>query len=250
VDEVMRHAITKMSHLHFPSSAESAERIRRMGEEPWRIHIVGDPHIDRIVSREYAPAAEVRTRYGIRNDERFVLVLFHPETLGDYRTSGRSMRAIMEEVERQGLRTLVIYPCSDQGYEGIVAVIEEFRSRPKITAYQNIEAQDFWGLQAEASALIGNSSAGLIEAPYFDLPVVNIGRRQEGRQRWINVLDAPAEPAALGRALDRALDPGFRAGLRGRSDRPFGEGRTCRSILEVLKSVPLDDRLFDKRMTY
>jgi UDP-N-acetylglucosamine 2-epimerase (non-hydrolysing)/GDP/UDP-N,N'-diacetylbacillosamine 2-epimerase (hydrolysing) len=250
VDEVMRHAITKMSHLHFPSNEESAARIRRMGEEDWRIHAVGDPHIDRIVSGEYTPAAEVRSRYEIGSDERFVLVLFHPETLGDWRASGQSMRAIMAEVARVGLRALVVYPCSDQGYEGIVEVIEEYRSRPKITAYQNIEAQDFWGLQAEASALVGNSSAGLIEAPYFDLPVVNVGRRQEGRQRWLNVVDAPAEGAALRRALDQALGAQFRKSLRGRTDRPFGEGSACRSIFEVLKSVPLGDRLFNKRMTY
>jgi UDP-hydrolysing UDP-N-acetyl-D-glucosamine 2-epimerase len=250
VDEVMRHAITKMSHLHFPSNAQSAERIRRMGEEDWRIHVVGDPHIDRIVSRDYSAAAEVRERYGIDKSERFVLVLFHPETLGDWRTSGQAMRTILEEVTRVGLRTLVVYPCSDQGYEGIVEVIEQYRSHPRVTAYQNIEAPDFWGLQAEASALVGNSSAGLIEAPYFDLPVLNVGRRQDGRQRWINVIDAPAEGAALRRALGEALGGQFRASLRGRTDRPFGEGRACRSIFEILKSVPLGDRLFNKRMTY
>jgi len=250
VDEVMRHAITKMAHIHFPCNAEAAQRIRRMGEEDWRIHLVGDPHIDRIVSGEYTAAAEVRKRYAIGADERFLLVLFHPETLGDYRTSGPSMRAILQEVTALGLRALVVYPCSDQGYQGIVDVIEEHRSHPKVAVHRNIEAPDFWGLQAEASAMVGNSSAGLIEAPYFHLPVVNVGRRQEGRLRWANVIDTPAEAKSLRAALARALEPSFRQSLKKAGERPFGEGKACASMLAVLKSVALGDKLFDKRMSY
>jgi GDP/UDP-N,N'-diacetylbacillosamine 2-epimerase (hydrolysing) len=160
------------------------------------------------------------------------------------------MRAILQEVTALGLRALVVYPCSDQGYQGIVDVIEEHRSHPKVAVHRNIEAPDFWGLQAEASAIVGNSSAGLIEAPYFLLPTVNVGRRQEGRLRWANVIDTPAEAKSLRGALAKGLDPAFRQGLKNAGERPFGEGKACVSMLAVLKSVALGDKLFNKRMSY
>ncbi|HKQ29798.1 MAG TPA: UDP-N-acetylglucosamine 2-epimerase [Burkholderiales bacterium] len=250
VDEAMRHAITKLSHIHFPATEESAQRIRAMGEEPWRVHVVGDPHVDRIVSREFTPSAEVRKRYGIAPDEGFLLVLFHPETLGDPEMSGSKMRTLMDTVIALCLRTLVVYPCSDHGYKGIVDVIESL-DVPRVSVHKNIEAVDFWGLQAEATALIGNSSAGLIEAPYAHLPVVNVGSRQEGRARWRNVIDARIEPVDLTRALQKVIDPAFRASLvTDKSPRPFGDGDACRKMLQVLKTVAIDDRLINKRITY
>jgi UDP-N-acetylglucosamine 2-epimerase (non-hydrolysing)/GDP/UDP-N,N'-diacetylbacillosamine 2-epimerase (hydrolysing) len=250
VDEAIRHAITKMAHLHFPASEESAERIRRMGEEPWRIQVVGDPHIDGIVSGRYTPGPEVRRKYRIDAQEPFLLVLFHPETLADAAISRDSMISIMRTVATRRMRTLVVYPCSDHGYEGIVEAIEAHSGAHWISIHRNIEAVDFWGLQSVAAALIGNSSAGLIEAPYFNLPAVNVGRRQEGRLRWANVIDTSAEPAALEASLAKALSPQFRESLRDGPPKPFGKGDACCRMLEILKSVPLDTRLMNKRMTF
>lgn len=250
VDEAIRHAITKMAHLHFPASHDSAERIRRLGEEAWRIHVVGDPHIDGIVSGRYTPGPEVRRKYAIAPEEPFVLVLFHPETLADPAVSRESMTSIMRPVLGRRLRTLVIYPCSDHGYQGIVEVIEAYADAPGVSVHRNIEAMDFWGLQSEAAALIGNSSAGLIEAPYFNLPVVNVGLRQEGRLRWVNVIDTPADAHALEASVAKALNPAFRDSLRAGPAKPFGQGDACRRMLEVVKTVPLDSRLLNKRMTY
>jgi GDP/UDP-N,N'-diacetylbacillosamine 2-epimerase (hydrolysing) len=251
VDETMRHAITKLSHIHFPATDDSARRIAALGEEQWRIHVVGDPHVDRIVSGEYTPASVVRDRYRIGTNEKFALVLFHPETIGDPDASGSMMIAIMKAVVARQMRTLVVYPCSDHGYKGIVDAIESHAHTPGISIHKNIEAVDFWGLQAEATVFVGNSSAGLIEAPYFNLPVVCVGDRQRGRARWRNVIDSRPSESALTAALAQAVDPGFKASLvADKSARPFGTGQACHQMLEFLKNVELDERLMHKRMTY
>lgn len=251
VDEAMRHAITKLSHIHFAATEASARRIAGLGEEQWRIHVVGDPHVDRIVTGEYTPGPEVRRRYNIRPSEPFVLVLLHPETIGDPESSGPMMAEIMKTVVARCMRTLVVYPCSDHGYKGIVDVIEFYAQTPGVTVHKNIEAVDFWGLQAEATVFIGNSSAGLIEAPYFNLPVVNVGGRQQGRARWRNVIDVPATASALTDALTQAIDPTFKMSMvADTKQRPFGTGRACHKMLQILTNLDLDARLLHKRMTY
>lgn len=251
VDEAMRHAITKLSHIHFASTEDSARRIAGLGEEKWRIHVVGDPHVDRIVSGEYTPGPEVRSRYDIGPSEPFALVLLHPETIGDPEQSGPMMAEIMKTVVTRCKRTLVVYPCSDHGYKGIVDVIESHALTPGVTVHKNIQAVDFWGLQAEATVFIGNSSAGLIEAPYFNLPVVNVGNRQQGRARWRNVIDAPAIKPELAAALAQAMDPALKTSLAvDTSPRPFGAGQACHKMLQILKNIDLDARLMHKRMTY
>ncbi len=247
LDEPVRHAITKLAHIHFPSTELSAERIRRMGEEEWRIHVVGDTHIDQIILGDVTPEEELRRRYGL-SDEPFVLVLQHSDsTVADQ--SGAQMAETMAAVSDAGVRALLVYPCSDQGFEGIIGEIEKSANPPLVTVHKNIPAPDFVGLQKLAAALVGNSSAGLIEAPYFGLPAVNIGDRQIGRERAGNTLDVGYDRAAISRALDRAFDEGFRQNLGGLTP-PFGDGTAYKRIVEVLADVELGPALLDKRMTY
>jgi GDP/UDP-N,N'-diacetylbacillosamine 2-epimerase (hydrolysing) len=249
IDEMMRHAITKMSHIHFPSTEQSAERIRLLGEEPWRIHVIGDPHIDMIVQKRYTPGKEARKIHAIAAEEPFALVLVHPETL-DTEHSYQNMRTVLAEMAAREMRTLVIFPCSDHGHQGILDAIAERAGQPHFSFHKNIEAVHFWGLMSEAQVLIGNSSAGLIEAPYFNLPVINLGTRQTGRQRWINVLDCPFESSAFRTALEKAGSDAFRTHLANCKEKPFGDGTACKRIVHVLKTVPLDKHLKEKRMTY
>jgi GDP/UDP-N,N'-diacetylbacillosamine 2-epimerase (hydrolysing) len=248
VDELMRHAITKLSHIHFPATEDSAERIRKMGEDPWRIHVVGDPHIDFIVQRRFTPGSTVRDKYGI-GTEPFLIVLLHPET--DDIAGNRSLAdSVLDAAARSGLKTLVVYPCSDPGYQGILDAIAQFERRPGFTVFPNVEAVDFWGLLSEAAALIGNSSAGLIEAPYFDLPVVNVGRRQTGRIRSANVIDCTGTAGSVKSALEKALAPEFREELKANPDQKFGDGRAGEKIIRILKTVSLNSTLLNKRMAY
>lgn len=250
VDEMMRHAITKMSHLHFPSTQQSARRIEQMGEESWRIHTVGDPHIDMLINGEITPAVELRKKFELGSNEMFALVLVHPETLHP-ENSCKNMQAVLEVLRRKKIKSIIVYPCSDHGYQGILDAIAQYQDTPGFVIRKNIEAPDFWGLQSEASVFIGNSSAGLIEAPYFRLPVINIGLRQQGREHadnLINVVEVNAH--ALDSALEQALTNEFRLGLAQKPDLPFGAGNAADQIVDVLTTVTLDRHFFEKRISY
>ena len=173
LDGIQRHAITKLAHLHFTETERARRNILHLGEERWRVQRVGAPYLDFIFQKLYTPEQEVRAKFSLKKDEPFLLVLQHPET----RTPERS-RADMEEVlaavEATGLRAIVAYPCSDQGYEGVIETIEARRSNTQFSIHKNIPAEDFIGLQACATALVGNSSAAIYEAPYLYLPAVSV----------------------------------------------------------------------------
>jgi UDP-N-acetylglucosamine 2-epimerase (non-hydrolysing)/GDP/UDP-N,N'-diacetylbacillosamine 2-epimerase (hydrolysing) len=248
VDELMRHAVTKLAHLHFPSSDESGRRIVGLGEEPWRVHVVGDNHVDPIVAREYADAGAVEDQLDLAPGERPIVVLQHPETTRA-RDNYTDMRETLKAVIERDVRTVVVYPCSDQGYDDVVRAIEERRGAPKLSIHRNIEAPYFWGLLARAAALVGNSSAGLIETPYFRIPAVNLGERQKGRQCASNVVHAEFGRANVAAALNRALDPAF-SEIVAACEQPFGDGNAYRRIVDVLRSVETSPSLLDKRITY
>jgi GDP/UDP-N,N'-diacetylbacillosamine 2-epimerase (hydrolysing) len=249
LDEPVRHALTKLAHIHFPSTETSARRILAMGEEPWRVHAVGDTHVDQLLLGRVTPAGELRARYRLPDDEPFLLVLQHSDSTEPDR-SGAQMAETVAATLALGLRTLFVYPCSDQGFEGVIAEINSVREKSGVSVHQNIPAEDFVGLQAIAGCLIGNSSAGLIEAPYFGLPAVNVGNRQIGREHAENVLHVPYDHLQIRTAIERVLfDQRFRATCQAIKP-PFGDGTAFRKITNVLASVPLDARLLNKRMAY
>jgi GDP/UDP-N,N'-diacetylbacillosamine 2-epimerase (hydrolysing) len=249
LDEPVRHAITKLAHVHFPSTEKAAERILRMGEEPWRVHAVGDTHVDQILLGAVTPAEELRVRYALPTNEPFLLVLQHSDST-DPGGSRTQMAATVAATQALGLRTLYVYPCSDQGFEGIIDEIEKVRDRPKTSVHQNIPAADFVGLQKIAGCLVGNSSAGLIETPYFGLPAVNVGDRQIGREHAENVVHVRYDPPEIEKAIRGALyDARFRDVCR-KVRPPFGDGTAYKQIADALERTTIDARLLNKRITY
>jgi UDP-hydrolysing UDP-N-acetyl-D-glucosamine 2-epimerase len=248
IDEIQRHAVSKLAHVHFPETEAAAERLRRMGEDAWRIHVVGSTYVDRIAQRLYTDPAEARIRVGLHADEPFLLVVVHPETFRTPDENRELAEAVFDAVSGAGVRAVVTYPCSDPGYAG---VIEALRSRAEDTAFvvrRNIDNEDYLGLMAGAEALVGNSSAALVEAPYFALPAVNVGARQDGRERDPNVIDAAATQQSVTDAIERARDPRFRDSLS--TTGRLGDGNASSRIVEVLKELPLDERLRRKQLAY
>lgn len=249
VDEIMRHAITKLSHIHFPSTAASGQRVLQLGEESWRVHVVGDNHVDSIVAGDYTDAQTVRTKFAVPAGESPIVVLLHPETTRE-RDGYRDMCVLLDAVLSEMRRTFVVYPCSDSGYEGIVRAIEEYAGAPGLSVHKNIDAPDFWGILAIAGAMVGNSSAGLIETPYFKIPAINIGDRQRDREHGSNVIHSEYTPNALRKALATALrDDDFRHSVVN-CRTPFGDGFAYRRIVDQLKSVVLDERFVNKRLSF
>lgn len=249
LDENMRHALTKLAHLHFPSTEESAARIRAMGEEPWRVHVVGDNHIDLIVAGEYESPETVAAALGLDLDQPIIVVLQHSETTapGD---AYAQMVETLAAVKKTGLQAVVVHPCSDQGYDGILRAIAEVEDNPNFRIFVNLDASMFWGLLSVASVMIGNSSAGLIETPSFRIPAIDVGRRQIGRRRAENVIHAGHDRGEIFAALKIALEDGaFRARVV-HCSQPFGGGQAGSRIVSVLRDIPLGARLISKQMTY
>lgn len=249
VDEPVRHAITKMANIHLTSNKESADRIIKMGEEPWRVHNVGSPVLDLIYQKRFTPPEKVLKKFGLDVEKPIVLLLQHSVTW-QVEDAENQIRQTMEAVDSLGYQTIAVYPCSDPGYEIIIKVLTEYTNRPYFQLFKNIEFQDFWGLMNVASVFIGNSSAGVMETASFKIPFVNIGIRQEGRLRADNVIDVDHKKDQIISAIKTAIfDKSFRERVASCLS-PYGDGGSSERIVNILKNLKLDGELIRKKMTY
>ena len=241
IDDAFRHSITKLSHLHFVSTESYARRVMQMGEEPWRVTVSGAPALDHLRGMQLAPLAEFATRHQLPLTEPPLLVTFHPVTLGAEPIE--ELLAALATTDRPILFTL---PNADHGHQAIIRQIHDFTAtHPRAHAVANLGTRDYFSAMAFAAAMVGNSSSGIIEAASFELPVVNIGRRQEGRTRARNVIDVGCSREEITYGLARALAPIFRESLSGLVN-PFGSGEAATIIVERLQSLALDSRLLFK----
>ena len=246
MDNQIRHAITKLAHIHFASADVHARRIAQMGEEAWRIHTVGAPGLDRLGAATYRSREALTGSLGLDAGAKWLLVTFHPVTL-EYRDTAAHVTELLAALEKADAQIVMTYPNADTAGRLIIERIEDFASRhPRVRLARSLGDETYLSLLKHAGAMVGNSSSGLIEAPSFGLPVVNIGNRQRGRLRGVNVIDVGYGREDILRGIERALEPGFRATLKGMAN-PYGDGRAAPPIAEVLRTVPLDARLIQKR---
>jgi len=182
VDGTVRHAITKLSHIHLPATEKSAERIKKMGEEEWRIFKVGAPSLDEILSHKLSSSNKLISKYNLDLSEPVIILIQHPVTEEIEKVEDH-MRETMKAIKELGLQTIVTYPNADAGGRKIIKVIESYRNEPFIKIYKSLPREEFLDLMKISSAIVGNSSGGIIEAASFNLPFVNIGTRQEERER-------------------------------------------------------------------
>jgi UDP-hydrolysing UDP-N-acetyl-D-glucosamine 2-epimerase len=260
VDDALRHAITKLAHLHLPATVLSADRIRKLGEDPWRIRRVGSPGIDGIRG-DAVPSSELTQRFNL-TPRRYALLSLHPVEADDA-TEERRARDLLAAILSTGFdQTVVIYPNNDPGSAGIVRAWQrpgvpprliraDPRPRPRQSApvfLPNAARPEFLGLLRDAAVLVGNSSAGIIEAASFGTPVLNVGPRQLGRERGGNVVDVTYAPSAVRRALRNIWNDGNPK--RHPPHNLYGSGRTSEKIARILATVPLDGRLRRKLIAY
>ena len=246
IDDALRHSLTKLAHLHFVTTEEHGRRVRQLGEEPWRVTVAGAPAIDAIQLTAVTPAAVLRKRWGLDSNEPLLAVTFHPVTL-QAELVEQHIGELLAALAHLGHRCVFTGTNADRGNDRVRRALGEFiAAHPSAIYCENLGAADYWGLLQTATAMVGNSSTGLIEAPSFELPVVNVGDRQRGRTRGINVIDVPCERRAIAAGLERAMSGEFRRFLRGMIS-PYGRGGTAALIHDTLKSVPLDERLLLKR---
>lgn len=238
IDDAVRNALTKLAHIHFTSTETARQRVIAMGEEPWRVHRAGAPSLDHLRRSTLLDRAALESKLGLSLTPPAIIAAWHPVTiLRDTNTEAESFFAALTQTPGQ---VLFVYPNADAGG---LALIDRARAlaatRAHTHVFVNLDAVTYWSLLSQANALVGNSSSGIMEAASFALPVVNVGMRQQGRERACNVIDVPPEASAIGAALDRALSPAFREGLAGMTN-PYGEGNAAQVIASVLSSVLLD----------
>jgi UDP-hydrolysing UDP-N-acetyl-D-glucosamine 2-epimerase len=246
IDEAIRHAITKMSHLHFVSTPFYARRVIQMGEEPWRVVVSGAPSLDNIRTTSLLNRQEIENRYGFSLEGPVLLVTYHPVTL-EYRDAPDHLRLLLAALEKSGAGLVFTCPNADTYGRRLLETIQEFCQRVKrASLIMNLGTRDYFSLMSHASAMVGNSSSGIIEAASFQLPVVNIGNRQRGRVHGENVIDVGNDAEEILGAIHLALSSSFRTRIAKREN-PYGDGRAADRILARLKTVPLDETLLLKQ---
>jgi UDP-hydrolysing UDP-N-acetyl-D-glucosamine 2-epimerase len=259
LDDSVRHAMSKLAHLHFTTNQQASNRVLGMGEESWRVHTVGFPAIDLIQAGLFASAQSLQSLYKLDLARPIVVFTQHSVTT-QFDQAPDQLRPILRGVRDladQGVQFLLTYPNNDAGGRRLIDELNDFmrQPHPNLQVHPSLGRSNYHGVLALARdpalrvACVGNSSSGIKETPAFGCPAVNIGSRQDGRLRAENVIDVPYDGAALVAAVKRCLfDEDFRKVCR-EVVNPYGLGDAGKKIAAVLAQVPLDERLIRKRMT-
>lgn len=244
-DDSLRHSITKLAHLHLTANRAYARRVRQLGEEPRRIFETGSPAVDNILSTPRLSRTELEADLGLNLRRPTLLVTFHPVTL-EWRDAGRQTRELLAALADSELQAVVTMPNADTGNAAVRRLLRAFAAgRREVRLVESLGSRRYLSMMAHAAAMLGNSSSGLVEAPSFRLPVVNMGTRQGGRLRAKNVIDCGYGRSEILRTIRKAVSPRFRASLKDMTS-PYGTRRAAPRIARILLKTPLRG-LTDKR---
>lgn len=249
IDEVARHAITKLASLHFTATEDSAQRIKKMGEEEWRIFVVGAPALDVILNETLPTREELFQKMGLDPKNKIILVVQHPVT-EQISKAGRQMAETIAAVKSFNLPAVLTFPHPDPGGRQIIRVIEKEKNNPLFKIFKSLEFRDWLALEKEAAVMLGNSSAGIIESAAFKTPVVNIGDRQNGRLQSGNVINVGYNRAEIARAIEKSLsDKDYLKKVK-KVKNIWGDGKTALKVRQILEKIEMGEKLLAKRMTY
>ncbi len=245
IDHAVRQAITAIAHIHLVPTETARLRVLQSGEEPWRVHTVGAPSLDHLHDGSIPDQFEVAHQMGIALDPAPLVVSWHPVTLDEQIC--HETDPFFEALEDVAGPIVFCFPNADAGSRQIRDQAQRFcANRRDSHIFVNLQHRIYWGLLRQASAIVGNSSSGIMEAPALQLPCLNVGRRQQGRQRSRCVIDVPAQKDAIAEGIERVRTQEFRDSLAG-MENPYGDGQAGGRIAEILSKVDLGARLLEKR---
>jgi UDP-hydrolysing UDP-N-acetyl-D-glucosamine 2-epimerase len=258
LDDSVRHAMTKLAHLHFTTNQESSDRVQRLGEEPWRIFNVGLPSLDLAATGCLAGPEELVPEFHFDLSRPILLFCQHSITTeaDDLEQQITPSLGALQQLRGEGYQIVITFPNNDDGGRIIIERLQQFcDGKPDVSLVPSLGRRRFHGMlnligRVGRGAVLGNSSAGIKETAGFACPTVNIGTRQQGRLRARNVLDVPYETGAIVEAVHRcAFDEQFREICR-TCENPYGRGDAGKQIAEVLATIPIDRRLMQKRLVF
>jgi UDP-N-acetylglucosamine 2-epimerase (non-hydrolysing)/GDP/UDP-N,N'-diacetylbacillosamine 2-epimerase (hydrolysing) len=245
IDDAVRNALTKMSHIHFTSTIEARRRIIAMDEEEWRVHRAGAPSLDHLCRSTLYTREELESRLKTKLEKPAIVVAYHPVTIA--RNTVQEADELFAALAALPDQILFCYPNADAGSRELIARTKNFQaSRKNSHVFVNLDALTYWSLLRQADVFLGNSSSGIMETPSFALPAVNVGLRQQGRERAQNIIDAAPEAQSILEAVRTAQSQQFRISLQNMVN-PYGDGFASQKIVQVLTTVPLSQELLQKR---
>ena len=250
IDEQVRHATTKLSHLHFTSHPEHAKRVEMMGEETWRIHCLGSPALDKFRLYDDVPFRVIKDHFKMDITEKEYAVVIHHSLPNNIDESLSELENILKSLEKRKVKTFLSYPNNDPGTQEIIKIIDTYSNNPNFILYKNLPRELFIPLIKHSSFLIGNSSMGLAECPILEIPAINVGKRQQGRLNAGNVIFCDIQQSSIENAIEKVqTDLNFIANLQ-LVKFAYGDGYSGKKIADILATIPIDNRLLAKQITY
>lgn len=240
-DDAIRHSITKMSHLHFTSTEEYRKRVIQLGEQPKRVFYVGALGVENIKRVPLMSKSEIEQDLQFELTDQTILVTYHPVTLSDSNPLD-DINALFEALdEHPELRVIFTMPNSDTGGKVIAEAIEQYATQHanRVRAYKSLGMRRYLSVMKYCTAVVGNSSSGILEAPSFHIPTLNIGSRQNGRIAAESVYNCATDKESISAALEHILTPEFRA-IASKARNPYAKEGTAQAIFEVISTYPLE----------
>ena len=246
IDNAVRDATTKLSHIHFPMTKSHAKRIIKMGEEPYRVHVVGHGGLDRIISTPKTSKKQLSEYLNFDIESGPVLLMIQHVLSSEYQEAFSQIEITLNALSELGYKVLIGYPNSDVGSMDIVNTIEKYRDKIPCLIYKNLPRKIFVNLLRNVDILIGNSSCGILEAPLLKLPVVNIGNRQRNREISSNVLFVDHEKNCIKKTIKKMLfDEEYKKKIH-KCESIYGDGHTGKKTAKILSQFKLDLNLLNK----
>lgn len=249
IDEYNRHAITKISNIHFAATKKSKERIIKMGENKKFVFFTGSPSIDEIFRHQITSKTNLQKKYKLQFSGEEILLLFHPVTT-EYEKTNSQITKILNAIIMTKRNTIAIFPNSDPGHKSIFLKLKKYSSKfPFIKLYPNLPRTDYLGMLNSCGVLLGNSSSGMIEASYFPISVINLGIRQNEREHGKNVINVKNIDTDL---IFRAIRDTFKQNhiKKIENENLYGNGTAARKITQILEKIPLNKQLIQKKISY
>lgn len=251
VDDQIRHAVTKLAHLHFVTNEESMKRVLKLGEQKFRVFNVGNPGIDRLVKIPKISMSEISNFLGFNLNSKnpYIIFIQHPLS-SEVNDSKKQINTSLRALEELGIQTIMTYPNSDYGSLEIINELKKFKDLAFFKVTKNLPRNIFINLLKNCSCLVGNSSAGILESPFLKIPVVNIGNRQKGRLNAGNVIFVKHKKDEIKKAIIKSIfNKKYKQKIKSIKN-PYGNGTSSKKIVKILEKLTINDTLLIKDITY